>query len=321
MALVLVVVSSEYRSYGDPVIIVHVRLDHVRLSRALTANQIRASHKYGALKMKKYDKSQFDRKGLRSPIFVVSVLLTMSVLFMPSAHAQKDGDAVKTLKAMSDYVASQKTLSVTFDSDVEVITSDLQKIQFTSSGQVQLSRPDKLRATRTGGYTDVEVVFDGKTLTINGKDKNVFAQIDSPGSVDQLIGMLRDKYSVAAPGGDLLLSRSFDEMMTDVIDAKDIGRGVVDGVECEHLAFRNVDTDWQIWVELGARPIPHKYVITSKAVTGMPQYTLRIKEWRTDVAADAFAFKSPEGAKKVALEALADTDEVPQGTVTTGEKK
>ncbi len=149
-------------------------------------------------------------------------------------------DAIKTLKAMSDYVASQKTLSVTFDSDVEVITSELQKLQFTSSGQMQLSRPDKLHATRTGGYTDVELVYDGKMLTINGKDKNIFAQIDAPGSVDQLIGMLRDKYSVAAPGGDLLLSRSFDEMMADVIDAKDIGRGVIDGVECEHLAFRNV---------------------------------------------------------------------------------
>jgi hypothetical protein len=28
-----------------------------------------------------------------------------------------------------------------------------------------------------------------------------------------------------------------------------------------------------------------------------------------------------KGAKKVALEVLADTDEVPQGTVATGEKK
>jgi hypothetical protein len=249
-------------------------------------------------------------------------LLAMTVLFTPVAHAEKNEDAVKVLKAMSDYIAGQKTLSVSFDSDVEVITSELQKVQFTSSGQVQLSRPDKLRATRTGGYTDVEIVFDGKTLTVDGKDKNIFAQIESPGSVDQLIGLLRDKYSVAAPGGDLLLSRSFDEMIADVIDAKDVGRGVVDGVECEHLAFRNVETDWQIWIELGARPIPHKYVITSKAVTGMPQYTLRIKDWRADVPADAFAFKSPQGAKKVAFEALADTDEVPQGTVAaTGEKK
>jgi hypothetical protein len=270
--------------------------------------------------MKRKEKSEFSRRIFGIPLAAACLLMTMTVSIL-GAHAEKNGDAIKTLKAMSDYVAGQKTLSVTFDSDVEVITSDLQKFQFTSSGQVQLSRPDKLRATRTGGYTDVEVVFDGKTLTVNGKDKNVFAQFDFPGSVDQLIGMLRDKYSVAAPGGDLLLSRSFDEMMSDVIDAKDVGRGVVDGVECEHLAFRNVDTDWQIWVELGARPIPHKYVITSKAVTGMPQYTLHIKEWRTDVAADAFAFKAAQGAKKVALEALADTDEVPQGTVTTGEKK
>jgi hypothetical protein len=279
-----------------------------------------ASLNHGAYKMKREERSEFSRKIFRSLLAAACVMMTMT-MFITGALAEKNGDAIKTMKAMSDYIASQKTLSVTFDSDVEVITSELQKIQFTSSGHVQLSRPDKLHATRTGGYTDVEVVFDGKMLTVNGKDKNVFAQLDSPGSVDQLIGMLRDKYSVAAPGGDLLLSRSFDEMMMDVIDAKDVGRGVVDGVECEHLAFRNVDTDWQIWIELGARPIPHKYVITSKAVTGMPQYTLRIKEWRTDVSAEAFAFKPAQGAKKVALEALADTDEVPQGTVTTGEKK
>jgi hypothetical protein len=269
--------------------------------------------------MKPKDRSNSSRRGFVGLAAAGCVLVTMAA-FAPSAHAQKDADAIKTIKAMSDYVASQNALSVTFDSDVEVITSDLQKLQFTSSGQVQLSRPDKLRATRAGGYTDVEVVFDGKILTVNGKDKNIFAQLDSPGSVDQLLNLLRDKYSVAAPGGDLLLSRSFDEMTADVIDAKDVGRGVIDGVECEHLAFRNTDTDWQVWVELGGRPIPHKYVITTKGVTGMPQYTLRIKEWRADVAADAFAFKPAQGAQKVALEALADTDEVPPGAV-TGEKK
>ena len=270
--------------------------------------------------MKLTNQTEFGRRKSGGPIAVACALATI-IVFAPSAHAQKNADAVKTLKAMSDYIAGQKTLSVTYDSDVEVITSELQKIQFTSSGQIQLSRPDKLHATRTGGYTDVEVVFDGKMLTVNGKDRNIFAQIDTPGSVDQLIGLLRDKYSVSAPGGDLLLSRSFDEMMADVIDAKDIGRGVIDGVECEHLAFRNNDTDWQVWIELGARPIPHKYVITTKGVTGMPQYTLRIKEWKTDVAADAFAFKSAQGARKVELQALADTDEIPQGTIATGDKK
>jgi hypothetical protein len=58
---------------------------------------------------------------------------------------------------------------------------------------VQLSRPDKLRVTRTGGYTDVEVIFDGKTVTINNKGANAFAQAEAPGSIDQLIDLLRDK--------------------------------------------------------------------------------------------------------------------------------
>jgi hypothetical protein len=249
-----------------------------------------------------------------------AAILAASLGFSGSAKAQS-GDAGKLLKAMTDYVSGQKSLSITFDSDIEVITPSLQKIQFTTSGQVQLSRPDKLRVTRTGGYTDVEIVFDGKTLTINNKDANGYAQVEAPGSVDQLIDALRDKYGVTAPGADLLLANAFDVMTADVIEGAHIGKGVIDGVECDHLAFRNEDTDWQIWIEPGARPIPRKYVITSKAIAGAPQYTLRIKEWRTEIGADAFAFKPAQGANKVALSDLTDIDELPQGAATTGGKK
>jgi hypothetical protein len=254
---------------------------------------------------------------IRRP-FTFSIMLTASLFFVPLANAESPD---KILRAMTDYVASQKTFAVTFDSDIEVITPNLQKIQFTSSGRVQVSRPDKLRATRTGGYSDVELVFDGKMFTVNDKDHNDYAQTESSGSIDQLIDVLREKNGITAPGADLLFSQAFDVLMADVIDGAHIGQGVIDGVECEHLAFRNPDTDWQIWIETGARPIPRKYVITSKAVTGAPQYTLRIKEWKAEVAADAFAFSPPQGAKKIALGELADIDEVPRGTVTAGAKK
>ena len=255
---------------------------------------------------------------IRWSIFLVGTMLAMSVSFMPQAKAQSN-DADKIPKAMSDYVASQKTL--TFDSDIEVITPNRQKIQFACAGRVQLSRPDKLRVARTGGYTDVEIVFDGKMLTVNNKDHNDFAQVESSGSIDQLIDLLREKHRITAPGADLLLSQAFDVMMADVIDAEHIGQGIIDGVECEHLAFRNLDTDWQIWIEAGARPIPCKYVITSKSMTGAPQYTLRIKEWKTELPADAFAFNPPQGAKKIDLSGLVDIDEVPQAMMAAGGKK
>ena len=120
-----------------------------------------------------------------------------------------------------------------------MITPELQKLQFASSGQVLLDRPNKLHVTRHGGYADVDVYFDGKRATIYGNNVNAFANLDVQGTIDQLIEKLRGEYGVDAPGADLLFSHSFDGMTADVIDARHIGRGVVDGVECEHLAFRD----------------------------------------------------------------------------------
>jgi len=247
--------------------------------------------------------------------------LASTLLLMASA-AHAGDEAKQILKSMSDYVGSQKTISLTFDSDVEVVTPEVEKIQFASSGKVLLSRPDRLRATRTGGYADVEIVFDGKTVTALGKNINAFAQTEAPGSIDQLVGKLRSMDIVSAPGADILGTHVFEDLMAGVIEAKHIGRGVIDGVECEHLAFRNMDVDWQIWIELGSRPIPRKYVITSKGVGAAPTYTLRIKDWKTDVQAgpDAFAFVPPPGANKVALNALTNFDEVPHGVAAGGKK-
>ena len=253
----------------------------------------------------------------------VAALVILGASFFQAHPARsQDGDARKILEAMSNYLAGQKAIAATFDSDIEVLTSDLQKIQFASTGHFLLARPDKIHVTRTGGYADLELVSDGKTATIYGKNLGSYAQLDAPGSIDQLIDRLRDTYFLEAPGTDLLLSNAYAELMKDVVSAKHVGRGVIDGVECEHLAFRNPEVDWQLWVEVGAKPIPRKYVITSKTVTGAPQYTLRLDDWKTDVRpkADEFAFKPPEGAKKVEVGALAEVDEVPPGTAVGGSK-
>lgn len=246
-------------------------------------------------------------------LFIAAMLAATGTV----AQAQ-EGDAKSILKAMSDYVSSQKTIELTFDSDIEAITPELEKIQFTNSGEALLSRPDKLRAHRVGGYADVALVFDGKTVSILGKNINGYAQFDAPGNVDQLIAALREGHGIAFPGSDLLLSNAYDVLVAGVLEAKHIGRGVIDGRECEHLAFRNADTDWQLWVEVGKTPIPRKMVITSKTMNSAPQYTLRVKSWKTGItpAADAFAFAPPAGATRLNPNALVELDELPQGAPT-----
>ena len=255
--------------------------------------------------------------NFRKPIRISATAASIAVLSVAATQGARADDPGKILKGMSDYLAGQKSLSAKFDSDIEAVTPELQKIQFTSSGEMKMNRPDKLRIRRTGGYADVELVYDGKTVSLYGNNAKSYVQAELAGTVDQMINTLQGKSGAGMPGADLLLSNSYDELMANVIDAKHIGQGVVDGVECEHLAFRGPETDWQIWIEPGAKPVPRKYVITSKTVTGAPQYTLKIRDWKTDANADGdFAFKAPADTTKVALDSVVmiEFDELPPGT-------
>src|SRR5438270_5443211 len=126
------------------------------------------------------------------------------VAFSVAGVARAEDDSAKILQASTNYVAAQKSISATFDSDIEIITPELQKIQFTSSGQMSLNRPDKLRIRRTGGYADVELIYDGKTLSLYGNNAKAYVQADAAGTIDQVIDTLQAKTGAAMPGTDLL---------------------------------------------------------------------------------------------------------------------
>ena len=57
---------------------------------------------------------------------------------------------------------------------------------------------------------------------------------------------MKDTYQRPLLAADLLLSNAYDELMSDVVDVKDLGSGVVGGIECDYLAFRTKEVDWQI---------------------------------------------------------------------------
>ena len=242
----------------------------------------------------------------------VLAVAAAGIVSMSAARAD-EAQAKSLLKAMSDYLAAQKTISFEYDSNLEIVTTQQQKIGLASSGTLTLERPDKLHVTRIGGFANVEMVFDGKTLSLLGKNANLYAQVEAPGTIDHLVDELRDKYHRPVPAADLLMSDPYKELMPLVTDVKDLGSGVIRGTECDHLAFRTKEVDWQIWIAQGARPYPCRYVITSKKVTGWPQYTLDIRAWKTgaEVASDAFKLEIPPSAQKLMPGQIPDLDEIP----------
>jgi hypothetical protein len=254
-----------------------------------------------------------------------SVMLTVAAAALCAAapapgHAD-EAFARQRFGEMSEYLAGQQTFSFDYDASLDIITDEGQTLTIASSGSIAMERPDRISATREGGFASVAFSFDGTSLTVINRDENVYARADVPGSVEHLIDELRDTYRRPLPAADLLLpdvSGALEPLFTDV---KDLGSGVIGGVECDHLAFRTEDADLQLWIAQGGVPYPCRYAIVGADTEGSPQYVLDVHGWKTGADATVVAaMEIPADAREVAPNEVPDLDDLAGIYSVEGEK-
>ena len=79
-----------------------------------------------------------------------------------------------------------------------------------------------------------------------------------------------------------------------------MGKSVVEGVRCDHLAFRAPHMDLQVWIQEGKQPLPRKVVITSRDVVDAPQFAVVVTTWNLNPksTADMFSFSPPKAQRR-----------------------
>ena len=237
---------------------------------------------------------------------VSGVALAMMILagWSQVIHAQPTGidpQAEKLLRRMSDYLASRQQFTVKAESTLEVVLTSGQKLQFSSPATASVWRPNRLRADRKGDIVNQEFYYDGKTLTLYNPKENLYAATAAPPTLDETLDFAREKLDVIAPGAELLYGNAAERMLKETTSGFVVGPSVVAGVKCTHLAFRGPEVDWQIWIEDGDKPLPRKFILTSKKVTGEPQFTVLVRSWdlTPKLTNREFTFVPPKGAKKI----------------------
>lgn len=235
---------------------------------------------------------------------VAAIALVLVVAQPQLALSQPTGvspQAEQLLKASTDFLARQQRFSVDTESSIEVVLDSGQKIQFDHTARSSVERPNKLRAERTGDLVDQVFYYDGKSLTLHNPDGNYYATIAAPGTLDEMLDFARERLDVVAPAGDLLYKNAFDILMQEVTSGFVVGKGVVDGARCDHLAFRAPHVDWQIWIEEGKRPLVRKLVITTRDKLNAPQFSAVMKNWdlKPKFNVKTFNFKPPQNLQKV----------------------
>jgi hypothetical protein len=208
--------------------------------------------------------------------------------------------AMEVLKQMCDYLKNLKQFSVQAEITEDVLLTSGQRIQYARSVEASVRRPDRMRAESVGDTDNRLLVYDGKTFTLLDRTKNFYTTIAAPPDLDAALEHATQAFNLRAPLADLIYTKAYEYLTEGVLSGFYVGLSKVQGVPCHHLAFREKDIDWQIWVEDGPTPLPRKFLITDKKAQGL-QFTAVFTKWNTSPQLEdsLFTFVAPAKAEKI----------------------
>lgn len=220
-----------------------------------------------------------------------------------AAEQARDAQADALLKGMSVYVAGLKSFSADTANTAEYIDTNGQKLNFGGHGKIIVLRPNRLVAHRSNADDEASVYYNGKNVTVFAEQENSYATAPAAGDFDEALDFIRDLIQIDLPGADLLYSDAYGGMTWNVTGSSFVGKESIGGKSVNHLAFRTPDVDFQIWIQDGDQPVPMRYLITSKWVTGAPQYGIEMSNWSINpkLNPSIFEFKAPKGSTKISF--------------------
>ncbi len=200
----------------------------------------------------------------------------------------------KTL-AQENMTFKTKTMRVYQDKDGDYL-------HIVHQMNVGVRRPDRIAVTAIGDDGTTKLVYDGKQASVLDVTDNKFAQVPITGNLQHMFDEVSDRVGVEFPLADLMSSDPAKAFLTGVVSGKEVDTDNIDGVPCRHLFFTQAGAvELELWVEKNDKALPHRMVITYRALPGTPNFIAEFSEWNFENRpSDAqFVFQPPAGATKV----------------------
>lgn len=214
------------------------------------------------------------------------------------------GDAKGILLRMANYLAKTPTFSVNLSDSYDTVQASGEKIEFTASRKVIVSRPNGLRVEHeeSNGKKNT-VLYDGKDITIFNPSENVYAQTAKTGGIDEAVKYFLKDLNMRLPLAMLLVSQLPAELERRTESLDYVEKTAINGQPVHHLAARTETVDYQVWITEGAQPLPLRVVLTYKQTEGQPQFRAQFSDWNLapQINNTQFVFTPPEGVKKIAF--------------------
>ena len=220
---------------------------------------------------------------------------------VPSATAV-DAASIQALRDMGAFLQTLKRFHVSTEATGERVLADGQKLQHVATAELDVDRPNKLRAVIRNAASRREIIYDGKTIAFYTPAQKYYSTVEFSEPIGGLIDKLEQRYGVQLPLQDLFLFGTPMAQLDKIESAMNAGQDFVGGELCDHYAFRQGTIDWQIWIGTGGKPLPRKIVITNRADEARPQ-SISVIDWnlKPTFKDSIFKFTPPPGSKKIEI--------------------
>ena len=213
-----------------------------------------------------------------------------------------DPASIQALKDMGAFLQTLKRFQVSTELTGERVLADGQKLQHAATADLDVERPNKIRALMRSARSERVLISDGKTVTLYTPAQKYYSTVEFSGTLGELINRLRERFAVEVPLSDLFLWGTPAAPLDKIESAMNAGQDFIGDDLCDHYAFRQANADWQIWITAGSKPLPRKIVITNRADEARPQ-SVSLIDWnlKPTFKDTVFKFTPPKGASKIEI--------------------
>jgi len=142
---------------------------------------------------------------------LASVLL-MLALVAPGLRAQTapelkavDPASVQALKDMGAFLQTLTRFQVRTELTGERVLADGQKLQHSATAELDVHRPNRLRARMFSSRSEREIFYDGKTVTLFTPAQKYYSQVEFTENLGGLVDRLEQRFAIEVPLADLFL--------------------------------------------------------------------------------------------------------------------
>src|SRR5882724_3416161 len=221
----------------------------------------------------------------------------------PAVEPVLEPKAIELLKAASDRLATARAMRFTAVISYESPSRLGPPLVYTTTSEVTLQRPDKLRVLTPGDGPASEFYYDGTTMAAFAPAENLVAVAAAPPTLDAALKAAYDAAAIYFPFADVIVADPYKDIADGLQQAFYIGQSrVVGGTTTDMVAIVNSWVFEQIWIGADDK-LPRKIRAVFLADPSRLRHEMELSNWQLDpaVPADAFASSSATSATRIAF--------------------